>query len=202
MKLYSNRFAPSPRRLRIFLAEKGLELPTVEVDLAKNENLDPAFLAINPLGELPALVLDDGRVITESIAACRYLEALHPEPNLFGRSADERVVVDQWTYRVMFRLYEPVRQAFRNTHRFWADRIHQVPEFGSLARKAALAELAALDAALAGREFLAGDRYTFADIVALCAIDFGKPSDIRVTDALPNLKRWHDAVSARPSAKA
>ncbi len=202
MKLYSNRFAPSPRRLRIFLAEKGLEIPTVEVDLAGNENLDPAFLAINPLGELPALVLDDGRVITESIAACRYLEALHPEPNLFGRDADERAVVDQWTYRVMFRLYEPVRQAFRNTHRFWADRIHQVPEFGTLAREAALAELKALDAELAGREFLAGARYTFADITALCAIDFGKPSDIRVTGALPNLKRWHAAVSARPSAKA
>jgi glutathione S-transferase len=202
MLLYSNSFAPSPRRVRIFLAEKGLEVPTVQVDLAKNEQFTPAYLAINPLGEVPALVLDDGQVLTESIAICRYLEAVHPEPNLFGRTPTERAQVDQWTYQIMFRLYEPVRQAFRNTHRFWADRLKQVPEFGNLAREAALAELARLDAVLARREYLAGDRYTFADLTALCAVDFGKPSDIRVTAALPNLQRWHTAVSARPSAKA
>ena len=202
MKLYSNAFAPSPRRVRMFLAEKGLELPTEQVDLAKDEHRQARFLAVNPLGEVPALVLDDGSVLTESIAICRYLEALHPEPNLFGRTPAERAQVDQWTYRTMFRLYEPVRQAFRNLHKYWAGRVPQVPQAGALAREAALAELAALDAALAGRPFIAGDRYTFADIAALCAVDFGKPSDIRITASWPHLKRWHDVVSARASAKA
>lgn len=202
MLLYDAAFAPSPRRVRIFLAEKGITVPTVVLDMAKNEHQQEEYLRINPCGELPALVLDDGTCLTESIAICRYLEAQHPSPPLFGATPLEQAQVEMWSLRLMFRLYVPATQVFRNTHKFWAGRIPQVPEYGELARAHVVAEFERLNTHLAQRRFIAGEQFTFADIVAFTTVDFGKPSNIRIQPDQHHLKRWYDAVAARPSAKA
>lgn len=202
MKLYDAAFAPSPRRVRFFLAEKGISVPTVTLDMARGEHQQPDFLAINALGELPVLELDDGTRLTESIAICRYLESLHPEPRLFGRDARETAEIEMWTLRLMFRMYVPTAQAFRNTHKYWADRIRQVPEYGLLAREAARHEFERLDERLGHSAYVAGDRYSFADIVAFTTLEFGKPSDIRIQPTQANLRRWYEEIAARPAAKA
>jgi glutathione S-transferase len=202
MKLYDSKLAPNPRRVRIFLAEKGVEIESVQVDIGSAENRGPEFLARNPLGGVPVLELDDGSHLSESVAICRYIDETHPEPPLFGSGARERAFVEMWQRHMELEVFLPIAQTFRNTHRFFAGRIPQVAEYGEVCRKTALARLAWLDGVLADREFVAGDRYTIADITALCGLDFGRPSDIRVADEHKNLLRWHAAVSARPSAKA
>lgn len=202
MKLYDSTMAPNPRRVRVFLAEKGIEVPRVQVDLAKGEHQQPEYLEKNPLGTLPLLELDDGTCIAESVAICRYFEGARPEPCLMGDGAKEEAWIEMWQRRMELELFVPIAQCFRNTHRFFEGRIPQVPEFGEVMRKAARKRMAWLDGELAGREFVAGDRFTIADITALCAIDFGRPSDIRIAPEQKNLARWHEAVSARPSAKA
>ena len=202
MKLYTNRFAPSPRRVRMYAAEKGIALELVEVDIAADAHRSPEYLAVNPLAELPTLERDDGTRLTESLAICRWLEEAHPEPSLFGRTPDERAEVNRWIDRLLFRLYVPTTAVFRNTHPFWATRLTQVPAWGEVQRAAVLAEYDAREAWLASREWIASDRFTMADIVAYVAIDFGKPSGLRVGDARPALKRWYEAVGSRPSARA
>jgi len=202
MKLYDSASAPNPRRVRIFLAEKGVSVPIVPVDIGKAENRQPPFLAKNPLGGLPVLELDDGTCIAESVAICRYFEETQPAPPLFGSDAKERALVEMWQRRMELELFRNVTGCFQNTHKFFAGRIPQVPEYGEVCRSAARARLAWLDAELAGRSFVAGERYTIADITALCAIDFGRVSDIRIAPEQKHLQRWHEAVSGRPSAKA
>ncbi|MDH3520948.1 MAG: glutathione S-transferase [Myxococcales bacterium] len=202
MKLYDFRLAPNPRRVRIFLAEKGIDVPTVQVDIVKAEHKQPDFLAKNPLAGLPVLELDDGRHLTESVAICRYFEALQPEPPLMGVDALDRAFVEMWNRRMEFEVFGPIAQTFRNTHAFFAGRIPQVAEWGEVNRRAAHKRLAWLDTELAERRFVAGDRFSIADITAWVGIDFGKPSDIRIDAAHKNLQRWYEAVSARPSARA
>lgn len=202
MKLYSSAFAPSPRRVRMFAAEKGLAIPTVEIDIAAGATQSPAFLAVNELGETPVLELDDGTRLTESLAICRYLEALHPEPNLLGRAPLEQAQVESLVLQLMFRIYVPTAQAFRHTHRFWQGRVQQVPEYGAQARELVLAEWQRWDARLATRAFIAGDRFTFADVVAFTTLEFGKPSGIRVAPDQGHLARWQATIAARPSARA
>jgi glutathione S-transferase len=202
VKLYDSPFAPSPRRVAMFLAEKGIDIPREPVDISAGATRSEAFRAVNPAGEVPVLELDDGTRLTESLAICRYLEQLHPEPNLLGRSPLEQAQVEMWSLRLMFRLYVPISHAFRHTHRFWAGRVQQVPEYGALARQAALEELEALEGVMASRPFVAGERFTLADIVAFTTIEFGKPSDIRLQPSHVALRRWFDAVKARPSAAA
>lgn len=202
MKLYDDARAPSPRRVRMFAAEKGLELPRIAVDIAGGGTQAEDFLRINPLGEVPVLELDDGTHLTESLAICRYLESIAPEPNLLGRNPREAADIDSAVLQLMFRAYVPTTQAFRHTHKFWAGRIAQVPEYGALARESVLAEWARLDQLLAHREYLAGDRFTFADIVGFTTLDFGKPAGIRLQPGQVALARWHAAVAARPSAAA
>ena len=202
MKLYDGAMAPNPRRVRIFLAEKGISVPIVQVDIGKADNRKPEFLAKNPLGGLPVLELDDGRYLAESVAICRYFEERQPKPPLMGVDATDRAFVEMWQRRMESEILNRTTGAFQNTHDFFKGRIPQVPEFGEVCRKHALARLAWLDGELASREFVAGDRYTIADITALCGIDFGRVSGIRIDPALKNLQRWHEAVSARPSAKA
>ena len=202
MKLYDSAPAPNPRRVRIYLAEKGLTVPTVQVDIGKAENRTPPFLAKNPLGGLPFLELDDGTVIAESVAICRYFEVLHPQPPLFGTDAKDQALVEMWQRRMELELFRNVSGTFQNTHAFFKGRIPQVPEYGEVCRDAARKRLAWLDGELTGRPFIAGERYTVADITALCAIDFGRVVDIRIAPEQKNLARWHEAVSARPSAKA
>jgi len=202
MKLYDSATAPNPRRVRIFLAEKGIQVPIVAVDIAKAENRQPPFLAKNPLGGLPVLELDNGSFIAESVAICRYFEETQPRPPLLGVDANDKAWVEMWQRRMELELFRHVTGCFQNTHKFFAGRIPQVPEYGEVCRNAARTRLAWLDGELASRPFVAGERYTIADITALCAVDFGRVSDIRIQPEQKNLARWYELVSTRPSAKA
>jgi glutathione S-transferase len=202
MKLYGSAVAPNPRRVRVFLAEKGIEVPTVDVDIIKSENRQPDFLAKNPLGGVPILELDDGVIIAESTAICRYFEETNPEPPLMGLDARDRAIVEMWLRRVEFEVAFPILQTFRNTHDFFKGRIVQVPEWGAACKKRAIQQMAWLDGELADRPFVAGDRYTIADITLLIGIDFGRVSEIRIDPEHKNLTRWYGEVSSRPSAKA
>ena len=207
MKLYHDLRAPNPRRVRIYLAEKdlaarGVAIELVEVSIAARANEAPAYLEKNPLGLLPLLELDDGRIIRESIAICRYFEELYPEPPLFGEGAWERAQVEEWSRHAELLLLVPIAQVFRNTHAFWAGRIPQIAEAGALARAQVEQRMGWLDGVLADRRFLAGDRFSIADITALCGLDFGKISNLRIKPEHAHLSRWHAEVSSRPSAKA
>jgi glutathione S-transferase len=203
MKLYDSKMAPNPRRVRIFLAEKGIGVPTEQVDMMAKQHLTPEYTAINPLQRMPALELDDGTIISESIAICRYFEALQPEPALFGAGAKEIAIVEMWNRRCELNLLFSVAHVFRHTHPAMKElEVPQVPAWAEANRPRVIDFLRILDAELAGHAFVAGDHYTVADITALCAIDFMKPTRIAVPEELANVKRWHAAVSARPSAKA
>lgn len=201
MKLYEYEPAPNPRLVRIFLAEKGIEVPREQVDISKGENRRDEFLALNPMGGLPVLELDDGTCIAETAAICRYFEALQPEPPLMGRDAPEIARIEMWRRRMELEIALPIMLCFRNTHEYFSGRYPQFPDYGEACGKQARKRLQWLDGELAGRGFIAGDDYTIADITALIGIDFGRMVNIRPDD-LPNLKRWHEAVSARPSAGA
>ncbi len=202
MKIYDSSMAPNPRRVRIFLAEKGIEVPYEQIDIGKADNRKPAFLAKNPMGGLPVLELDDGTCIAESVAICRYFEEQQPEPPLFGTDAKDRAWVEMWNRRIELEIFQTIAQSFRMTHDFFKGRIPQVPEFGAVCKETAKKRLAWLDEELAGRDFIAGDRYSIADITALVGIDFGRITEIRIAPDQKNLTRWHEAVSSRPSAKA
>jgi glutathione S-transferase len=203
MKLYDSGRAPNPRRTRIFLAEKGVDVPAEQVDMMAMQHKTPEYTAINPLQRMPALVLDDGTVITESIAICRYFEAQQPEPPLFGVGAKEIAQVEMWNRRSELNLLFGVAHIFRHSHPAMKElEIPQVPAW-SEANKPRVADfLKILDAQLKSHKFVAGDRFSVADITAMCAIDFMKPAKISVPEGLDSLKRWHAEVSARPSAKA
>jgi glutathione S-transferase len=202
VKLYTSARAPNPRRVHIFLAEKGIDIPRVEVDIGRAENRQPEFRRRNPSGLVPVLELDDGTHLAETVAICRYLEALHPEPNLLGRDAREAALVEMWQRRMELEIALPVFATFQNTHEFFKGRIEQVPEFGAVSRRRAHERLAWLDGELAQRPYVAGERFTIADITLLAAVDFGRVCDIRIGPDQSHLSRWHNTVSARPSAKA
>ncbi|HEX4416988.1 MAG TPA: glutathione S-transferase family protein [Kofleriaceae bacterium] len=203
MLLYHDTRAPNPRRVRIFLAEKGVPYDTIEVSIASAQNLSPEFRKKNPLALLPVLELGDGHVLRESIAICRYVEELHPEPNLFGADPWERAQIEQWNRHAELELLVPVAQVFRNTHAFWSGRIKQSAEFGEIMRELITGRFDWFNGELAQRPYIAGQRFTVADITALCAIDFGKVSKIRIDAAThPHLAAWHARISARPSATA
>ncbi|MBW2270303.1 MAG: glutathione S-transferase family protein [Deltaproteobacteria bacterium] len=202
MKLYDNATAPNPRRVRIFVAEKGLEIPLEAVDIQRKENLTPEFLEINPLGAVPVLETDAGEHIAESLAICRYLEALHPQPALFGTLPEEKGRVEMWIHRVEFEFVQRVFLCFQNTHDYMKGRMPQVPEFGELSRERAQKFLDLLDAQLATADFVAGDGFSMADISLLCGLEFGRVAGIRAADQHKAIARWHEQVAARPSAKA
>jgi glutathione S-transferase len=202
MKIYEFTQAPNPRRVRVFLAEKGINVPYAQVNIGSGDNRKPEFLKINPMGGLPVLELDDGTHIAESIAICRYFEELHPEPNLMGKDAKEKAVIEMWNRRMEFEVLSNTAGAFRNTSDFFKGRIPQVKEYGEVCHGAALKRLQWLDEELANREYIAGNRFTIADITALIGIDFGRTTAIKVLPEQKNLTRWHQAVSSRPSAKA
>ncbi|MDJ1159800.1 glutathione S-transferase [Chelatococcus sp. SYSU_G07232] len=203
MQLYDGGRAPNPRRVRVFLAEKGITLPLVPVDLGKLEHKRPAFTAINPLQRVPALVLDAGTVIAESVAICRYFEETHPEPPLFGVGAIDRATVEMWNRRMEFELLFPVTQVFRHLHPAMAEmEVPQVPAWGEANKPRVMAFLALLDEALRGRRYVAGEALSIADITGLVAIDFMKPARLAVPEHLTQVRRWHADLSARPSAAA
>lgn len=194
--------APNPRRVRIFLAEKGVDLPETTVDMRKREHKSAEFRAKNSMGQLPTLELDDGTCISETVAICRYFEKTHPEPPMFGRTAVEKALVDQWIRRVEFAVMTPVGNFWRHAHPFTAALLTQYKDFGESNRETYQGAQKYLDRELAGREFLAGDAYTMADICLLSTVDFAEWIGLPVEDGFANLKAWRERVSARPSAKA
>jgi glutathione S-transferase len=203
MKLFDGARAPNPRRVRIFLAEKGLAVPLVSVDMGAMAHRGADVTARNPLQRLPVLELDDGTVLTETVAICRYFEELHPSPPLFGEGALGKAKVEMWQRRIELNLFFPVAQAFRHLHPAMKEwEVPQVPAWGEANKPKALEFLEILDRELATREFAAGDRYSIADITGLVALDFMKPARIVVPDALAHVTRWHAALKARPSAAA
>jgi glutathione S-transferase len=203
MLLYHDPTALNPRRVRIFLAEKGVAYDTIEVSIAKGANLTDEYRKKNPISLLPVLELSDGRILRESMAICRFIEEEHPEPNLFGIDSWERAQIEQWNRHAELELLIPIAQVFRNTHAFWQSRIKQAPDFGEIMREQTTARLEWFERELGRRPYIAGDRFSVADITALCAIDFGRISKIRLDPATqPNLTAWHTRVSERPSAKA
>lgn len=203
MKLYDGGRAPNPRRVRVFLAEKGIEIDAEPVDMGAMGHKSDAIKARNPLQRLPVLELDDGTVITESIAICRYFEELYPEPPLFGKDALDKALVEMWQRRMELNLMMPVAHSFRHLHPAMKEwEVPQVAEWGEANKPKVLEFLSFMDKELAGREFAAGERYSVADITGLIAIDFMKPARIGLPEELSNVVRWHQALKARPSAGA
>ena len=194
--------APNPRRVRIFAAEKGIALPTRDLSIPAREHKAAGFLALNPRGQTPALQLDDGTVIAESVAICRYLELLHPAPPLFGVSPVEQATVEMWCRRVEMILMPPIGAVWVHTHKFTAALPGRNAEWGEANRPRVFDAMRYFDGALAGREFLAGPDYTIADILLLCALDFAGFVGLAMPAELAHLAAWHARVSARPSAAA
>jgi glutathione S-transferase len=203
MKLYDGGRAPNPRRARIFLAEKGIKIPTEQIDLGKLQQRSDTYTAINPMQRVPALVLDDGTVIAESVAICRYFEALQPDPPLFGRGALESALVEMWNRRAELHLLFPVASVFQHLHPAMKVMVDpQVAEWGEANKPRVFQFLQFLDGELNSRPYVAGESYTIADITAMVAVDFMRVSKMAVPETLANVRRWHEAVSARPSAAA
>lgn len=202
MKLYNLKAGMNPRRVRIFLAEKSIAIPIVEIDMEKGENRTADFLAKNPLGGLPILELDDGTILTESVAICRYLEDLYPTPPLFGTTPLERARIEMWNRRMEFEIVVNTGNLFRHTHPFWIGRIEQVPAYGEWCRKRLIERMSWLDRELAERPYIAGDTYTVADITAQCAFIVAKANKVQIGDGTPNLAAWFARVTNRPTARA
>jgi len=202
MKLYDGGRAPNPRRVRIFLAEKGMSVPMEPIDLGALEHKTAAYTAINPLQRVPALMLDDGTVITESMAICRYFEALRPEPPLFGRGGREAALVEMWNRRLELNLYDAVSAVFRHLHPAMREMENQIPQWGEANKPRVIDFLALLDRELEDRLYVVGDHYSVADITGLVAVDFMKPAKLELPEEFANVRRWHAQVTARPSARA
>lgn len=203
MRLYDGGRAPSPRRVRIFLAEKGIDVPKVPVDLGKMEQKDAGFREVNPMQRVPVLVLDDGTAISETMAISRYFETLHPEPNLLGRDALEIARIEMWNRRIEHGLYTYVQAVFRHTHPAMADMEKpQIAAWAEANKPRVFEFLEVFDRELGSRQFAALDRFTVADITGLVSVDFMKPAKLAIPDSMKNVCRWHDEINARPSAKA
>jgi glutathione S-transferase len=203
MKLYDSRRAPNPRRVRWFMAEKAItDVEVVQVDIFKGEHRTPDYLAEVGLPVVPALVLDDGTAITESVAICRYLESLYPEPNLFGRDAKEIAVIEMWTRRAEMMLATPLMMAVRHGHPALAAIETQIPEVAASNRAGAERTVKLFDRRLADSPFIAGERVTIADILAFTGLDFARMVKFQAPETATHFHRWADAMRARPAAAA
>jgi glutathione S-transferase len=203
MKLYDSGRAPNPRRVRIFLAEKGITVPAEQVDLAAQEHKSTGFTALNPLQRVPVLALDDGTVIAESMAICRYFEGLRPEPPLFGRGPREEALVEMWNRRMEHHLLATVATVFRHLHPAMKEFENpQVPEWAEANKPRVIEFLGILDSELNDQLYVVGDHFSIADITGLVAVDFMKPAHLTMPEEFLNVRRWHSQVSARPSARA
>jgi glutathione S-transferase len=210
MKLYDMQMAPNPRRVRIFLAEKGLDVELVEINLMEGENLSEDFLKINPRGTLPTLELDDGTYLDESVAICRYLEELHPEPRLMGTDALSKALIESCQRQVEFDGFQPLLDTFRNTFPAFAERgvpglpaeYKAIPELAERGQRRYQLFMKTLNDRLAKQDYVAGDKFSIADITALCAIDFAKVIEIEIPEEYTHARRWYEQVSNRPSANA
>ena len=203
VKLYNHSLAPNPRRVRIFAAEKNIELSLEDVDILAGHSRTPEFLAKNSSGGVPVLELDDGSYLSESVAICRYLEGLHPEPNLLGRDLHEQAEIERWNRRMELELFAAIGRTVQNTSSIFQGRFKQFPDYGEAQRAVVHQRFERMDRELNGHQFVASDRFTIADITALVAIDIGsRLAEIKIPPELTHLTRWHQAVSSRPSAKA
>jgi glutathione S-transferase len=203
MRIIETRGAPNPRRVRIFLAEKHLSVPFEEIDIMVGDARTEAFTAHNPLQRVPVLLLDDGTAISESVAICRYFEAIEPRPALFGEGAVGQATVEMWNRRVELGLFAAVAHAFRHLNAKMSHlEVPQIAAWGEANKAKVLEMLALLDRELARRPFIAGADYSIADITALVAVDFMRAARIRLPEELVNVVRWHREVSGRPSAQA
>lgn len=209
MKFYDCKTAPSPRRVRIFLAEKGLELATVEIDLTAGEQFSDAYRKLNPDCVVPALELDDGSCLSEVVAICQYLEELHPEPPLLGKTAEERALVSMWNAKVEHQGLTAVMEALRNFARSFKGRAvsgpveyEQIPELAERGRRRTLDFFKRLDDHLASNDYLAGADFSLADITALAFVDFAGWIKVDIPADCANVQRWHERVSQRPSVTA
>ena len=201
MKIYDTKTAPTPRRVRMFLAEKGIEVEYVEIDIVCGENLSAEMRTKNPLGKVPILELDDGTCISEANAICQYFEALQPEPALYGRDPLSKGIIGQWQQRAELYLFMQVGMCFQHTTGYFKDRMNPIPEYGKEAGINAQKFLHVLDQHLADNQFLAGEQFSVADITAFIAIDFARVVKIRILPEQVNLQRWYDAIKQRPSAQ-
>ncbi len=203
MKLIETRSAPNPRRVRIFLAEKGISVPCEEVDLMTGVLATQPYATLNPMRRVPMLVLEDGTVIAETVAICRYFEELQPAPPLFGDGPVERALVEMWNRRIEFGLLGAIAHAFRHLNPRMAHlEVPQIAAWGEANKPKALEMLSLLDARLSETRYLAGDNFSIADITAMVAIDFMKPARITIPEGLAHIARWRAEVTARPSATA
>lgn len=209
MKFYDCRTAPSPRRVRMFMAEKGIEIPTVQVDLRNREQLGEEFRKINPRCTVPVLELDDGTCLTDTFAICHYLEAQFPEPNLMGRDALEQALVMNWHEQILTEGFMAGAEALRNFAGGFQQRaltgpadFEQIPALAERGRRRLELFLGVLDRQLAESAYVALDRFTLADISAFICVDFAAWVKLSVDENWPNVQRWHGAVSGRPSAAA
>ena len=194
--------APNPRRVRIFLAEKGIDLPETPLNLMQREHKSDEHKARNSLGQVPTLVLDDGTAISETVAICRYFDETQPEPPLFGEGAAGKAIVDMWIRRIEFQVMAPVGNYWRHAHPRTAALLTQYKDFGEANRATYEGGLKWLNRELAERPFIAGEAYSMADICALSTVDFAHWIGLPIPDELENVKAWHARVSARPSAAA
>lgn len=202
VRLYDTPRAPNPMRVVLFLAEKGIDIPRETVNLIDGAHKRPAYLAAVGVPQVPALLLDDGTVLTETQAICRYLEALHPEPNLMGRDPLEAAVIEMWQRRMEFGLFAAVGHAFRHTNPRMAVLEDQCPDWGAINRGRIDGHLAALDAHLAGRDWIAADRLTIADVTGYIAANFRRILKHPMPEGLGHLAAWMARIAARPSVHA
>lgn len=210
MKFYDFSLAPNPKRVRMFLAEKGLTVPSVSINARQGEQFTDEYRKVNPFTVVPALELDDGTTISESVAICRYFEETHPEPPLFGEGAVERARVEMWTRRAELHGYLSAADAVRNVAPLFEGRgvpgvtggVPQIPELAERGRAMFARFFRTVEPHLAANEFFAGDRFTIADITGYIAVWFGTRAELAIPDDCPNAARWHATVAARPSAEA
>jgi glutathione S-transferase len=203
MKLFGERNpAPNPRRVRIFLAEKAIDLPYENVSLRKRAHKTPEFRVKNSLGQVPVLELDDGTTLCESVSICRYLEELHPTPALFGETAIERAQIDMWIRRVEFVVMQPITAVWVHAHPLTAALGTQFSDFGESRREVTARAMRWLDRELTSRDYIAGSRFSMADIVTLTSIDFAGFVGLEIPPQCERLRDWHARISQRPSAAA
>jgi len=203
MKIYEMKIAPNPRRVRMFLNEKGIQsVEFIQVDLQAGENLTPEFKKMNPFGKVPVLELDDGQHISETVAICRYFEESVPENPLMGSSPVQKANIEMWQRWIEFFFFIPTGMCFQHSSGYFKDRMNPIKEWGDECHTQITKFMFFLNKHFAENTYITGDQFTIADITALCTIDFNRVNQISMTDEHPHLKRWYELVSSRPSAKA
>lgn len=204
MKIFETKTAPNPRRVRIFLAEKGLldKVEFVQVDLPKGENLTPEYQAMNPMKKVPVMQLDDGSCVAETMAICRYFEEMYPETPLMGTTPLEKAQLEQWQRWLDYYFFMPTGMCFQHTTGYFKDRMNPIKEWGEEAGRQSASFFDFLEKHLEGREYIYGNDVTAADITAFCSVDFARVVDIRIKPEQKNLQAWYDRMKERPSARA